>query len=348
MKYAIGPLFHGYIDPLSQSWGSAVDNLLIGLSVSTRRAYASDLAHLFSWCDSRGLNNARHLAARHIFAYLVDVRRDGRSTSTIRRRLTALRKIASSHLLDLPVSELVRLEKRFLDAHPGQASVLVVSDDPIIRAGLQAVLTESGAVCWADETAHLEPTSASSWDYILVWMNSPRGIDPFGAISRIRALGTAVTTRIPVVAVHSSPLNPIVQLRLAEAGVRYALPHQWLSENLPALADMLAEANVPLKFHLDTPLALRQRIGLRLSGEIEALLDAAALAPDKLWKGHLPQSHLPIARSEITRLRRIALEQAGIPAPEFGKYASSLRRAPDTPEWPRVRDIVRQAFGVID
>lgn len=323
-----------------------MENILNGLSASTRRAYASDLADLLSWCESHGMIDFRHLGARHIFAYLVDVRRHGRSTSTIRRRVTALRKIASSHLLDLSVSELARLEKRFLDALPGQASVLVVSDDPIIRAGLQAVLSESGAVCWADVTAHLDPPSASSWDYILVWMNSPRGVDLYGAISRVRALGSAVTTRIPVVAIHSSRPNPIVQLRLAEAGVRYALPHQWLSENLPALANMLSEADVPLNFHLDTPFALRQRIGLRLSGEIEVLLDAAALAPDKLWKGHLPQSHLPIARSEITRLRRIALEQAGVPAPEFGKYASSLRRAPETPEWPRVRDIVRQAFGL--
>lgn len=322
-----------------------MENLLDGLSASTRRAYAADLAHLLSWCALHELADARDLAAQHVFAYLVDARRKGLSTSTIRRRVTALRKIASSHLLNLPVAELAHLEKRLLDALPGQASVLVVSDDPIIRAGLQAVLTESGAVCWAVDTAHFDSISASSWDYILVWMNAPRGIDLFGAISRIRTLGTAVTTRIPVVAIHSGSLVPIVQLRLAEAGVRYALPHSWLSENLPALADMLTAAAVPLGFHLDTPLAIRQRLGFLLSGEMEALLDAAALAPAQLWSGHLPQSHLPIARSEITRLRRIALEQAGIPAPDFSKYATSLKRAPDTPEWPRVRQIVRQALG---
>ena len=317
-----------------------------GLSASTRRAYASDLADLNSWCADRGINGARHLTARHIFAYLVDVRKHGRSTSTIRRRVTALRKIASSHLLDLPVSELTRLEKRFLDARQDQASVLVVSDDPIIRAGLQAVLTDSGAVCWADETAHLDLATVASWDYMLVWMSSPRGIDNFGPISRIKALGTKITTRIPVVAIYSEAPNAIVQLRLAEAGVRYAMPHVWLSDHLPALADLLSAAEVPLSFHLDTPIALRQRIGLHLSGEIEALLEAAALAPDKLWNGHLPQSHLPVARSEITRLRRIALEQAGVPAPHFSKYASSLRRPPETPEWPRLRELVRQAFGL--
>lgn len=225
--------------------------------------------------------------------------------------------------------------------------MLVVSDDPIIRAGLQSVLTESGAVCWADATEQLDAATATSWDYILVWLNSPRGVDPFGAITRIGALGAAVTTRVPVVAVHAGgSVAPIIHLRLAEAGARYAVAHPWLSDNLTALAEMLARAAVPLKFHLGTPLALRQGLGLRLSGELEPLLAAAAQVPPRVWTGHLPQSHLPITRSEITRLRRIALDQAGIPAPDFSKYATSLRRAPDTPEWPRVREVVREAFGI--
>lgn len=324
-----------------------MESVLVGLSDATRRAYASDLADIEAWCLKRGLGGGvSELSTRHVFAYLVDARRRGRSRATLRRRVTALRTIASSQLLTLAPSDLVQLEQRVLDALPGHASVLVVSDDPIIRAGLQAVLTGSGSVCWADSSEHLDASTATSWDYILVWLNSPRGVDPFGAITRIDALGAEVTTRVPVVAVHAGrSLSPLVHLRLAEAGARYAVGHAWLSANLAGLAAMLAAAAVPQRFHLGTPLALRQSLGLRLSGELEPLLAAALQLPPRVWTGHLPQSQLPISRSEIAQLRRIALEQAGIPAPDFSKYATSLRRAPDLPEWPRVREVVRAAFG---
>lgn len=322
-----------------------MDTMLAGLSEATRRAYAADFADIQAWCHARGLSGVPGLSARHIFAYLVDARRLGRSHATLRRRITMLRKIASSHLLELAPADLTRLEQRVLNAQQGQANVLVVSDDPIIRMGLQSVLTASGAVCWADAVEQLDTATATSWDYILVWLNSPRGLDPFGAITKVHSLGTAVTTRVPVVAVHAGDsIGPIVHLRLAEAGVRYAVAHSWLASNLTSLAAMLSTAAVPLKFHLGTPLALRQSLGLRLSGELEPLLVAAAQMPAAVWRGHLPQSHLPISRSDVSRLRRISLDQAGIPAPDFSKYATSLRRAPDTPAWPRVREIVRAAF----
>ncbi|WP_298045288.1 site-specific integrase [uncultured Microbacterium sp.] len=324
-----------------------MEKVLAGLSAATQRAYAADIADIQAWCEDRNLGGVASLSARQVFAYLVDTRRVGRSDATLRRRITTLRRIASTHLLELPASDLARLEQRVLDAQRGQASVLVVSDDPIIRAGLRSVLTESGAVCWADATDQLDAATATSWDYILVWLNSPRGVDPYGAIVRIGALGSAVTTKVPVVAVHAGATIPsIVHLRLAEAGARYAVAHSWLSANLTALAAMLAGAAVPLKFHLGTPLALRQNLGLRLGGELEPLLGAAVQSPAAVWTGHLPQSHLPISRSEITRLRRIALDQAGIPAPDFSKYATSPRKAPATPEWPRVRAVVREAFGI--
>lgn len=323
-----------------------VNDSLAGLSPATRRMYEADFADFRAWCAAHALGEVGVLTARHIFAYLVDVRRRGRSPATIRRRVTALRRIAESAWPHTAWPELARAEHRLMDAHPSQASVLVVSDDPIIRSGLRAVLTESGAVCWADSTAHLEASTATSWDYILVWMNSPRGVDLFGAVSCIKKLGTPITTCVPIVAVHAGQINRVLQLRLAEAGARYAVPHSWLSKHLLALPDLLAAAEVPLKFHLETPLALRQSMNLRLSGDLEILLDAAAEFPQQVWTGYLPQSHLPISRTEISRLRRLALEHAGIPSPEFSKYANSLRRPPETPEWPRVREIIQMAFGL--
>jgi CheY-like chemotaxis protein len=323
-----------------------VVDTLSGVSASTVRAYAKDFDDLEMWCRERGFASTVSLNARDVFAYLVDVHKRGRSLSTVRRRATMLRRIAGTPLLELAASELTRLEHRILRSAPGQASVLVISDDAIIRAGLGTVLTESGAICWADSTDNFNPATALVWDYILVWLNSRRRLDRFGAIPRIGALDSRTTTQVPVIAVHSGDVNALVRLRLAEAGARYLIPHPWLSEHVASLAGLLAAAEVPIGFHLDTPLALRQRLGLRLSGELAPLLDAAALLPDVLWTGYLPQSHLPIPRTEISRIRSIASDQAGIPSPDFSKYAASLRRPPATPEWPRVREVVRAGLGI--
>lgn len=324
---------------------TTVLDTLSGVSAATLRAYAKDFEDLAEWCRSKGLPSTAALRSREVFAYLVDIHKRGRSLSTVRRRATMLRRIAGTPLLDVPPSELSRLERRVLRSDPGQASVLVISDDAIIRAGLGTVLSESGAISWADSTGALSPSTADVWDYILVWINSTRGLDRFSPIQKIRALGAMTTTRVPVIALHAGEVNALVRLRLAEAGVRYVVPHPWLSEHIAELAELLSRAEVPIGFHLETPLAQRQRLGLSLNGELEPLLQVAAELPDTLWTGYLPQSHLPIGRSEIVRLRRIAAERAGIPAPDFSKYAASLRRAPDTPEWPRVREVVRVAFG---
>jgi CheY-like chemotaxis protein len=323
-----------------------VVDTLSGVSASTVRAYAKDFDDLEAWCRERGFASTASLTARDVFAYLVDVHKRGRSLSTVRRRATMLRRIAGTPLLELAASELTRLEHRILRSSPGQASVLVISDDAIIQAGLRTVLTESGAVCWAEATDHLNPATAQAWDYILVWLNSVRRLDRFAAIPRIAALGSRTTTQVPVIAVHSGPVNSIVRLRLAEAGARYLVPHPWLSQHVTSLAGLLSAAEVPLDFHLDTALAQRQRLGLRLSGELAPLLDAAAALPEVLWTGYLPQSHLPIPRTEISRIRSIASELAGIPSPDFSKYAASLRRPPATPEWPRVRELVRAGWGI--
>ena len=319
---------------------------LSGVSASTVRAYTNDLADLDTWCGERGFASTASLSARDVFAYLVAVHKRGRSLSTVRRRATMLRRIAGTPRLELAASELTRLEHRILRSAPGRASVLVISDDAIIRAGLRTVLTESGAICWADSTADLNPATAHAWDYILVWLNSHRRLDRFGAIPRIGALGSRTTTQVPVIAVHSGDVKALVRLRLAEAGARYLIPHPWLSEHVASLAGLLSAAEVPIGFHLDTPLAERQRLGLRLSGELAPLLDAAATLPDVSWTGYLPQSHLPVPRTEISRIRGIASAQAGIPAPDFSKYAASLRRPPATPEWPRVREVVRACWGI--
>jgi len=307
----------------------------------------SDLADLTQWCDAHGLDwEGGQVRSRHIFAYLLGLAREGRARSTIRRRLTAMRRVAS---LGLEPSEFTQFERRILGPSSEHASVLVVSDDAVIRAGLKGVLTEAGAVCWTESIDALDASIVSVWDYVLVWIQSSRGSDRFGAISRVGELGPDLTTAIPVVAVHATNVvDPVVRLRLAEAGFRYLVPHNWLSSNLLQLSDLLSTASIPIRYHLETPLALRESLGLRLSGDLAELVGAAAALPPEVWRDNRASASQKLVRSDVNRLRALALRSGGVPAPDFAKYATSMRRPPELPEWPRVRELLRQGLGFAD
>lgn len=326
---------------------------LVGLSDASRRAYLSDLADLTQWCEAHGLDLQHDpLSGRHVFAYVLGLARAGRTQSTIRRRLTALRRIATiapppaKFAFDL--GELAQFERRILDASSERASVLVISDDAVIRAGLRGVLTEAGAACWSEPIEGLDPTIVTVWDYVLVWIRSSRGSDRYGAISRVAELGRDVTTAIPIIAVHGVNVAPVVRLRLAEAGFRYLVPHNWLSGNLAKLSDLLSTANIPIRFHLETPLALRESLGLHLNGELAELVDTAATLPASVWRSQRTATNPELARANVNLLRAIALRSSGVPAPDFAKYATSMRRPPELPEWPRVRELLREGLGYAD
>lgn len=71
-----------------------VNEGLVNLTQATRRAYASDFADLCRWCEGHGLDlQSRPIGGHHVFAYALELAREGRAPSTIRRRLTALRRI---------------------------------------------------------------------------------------------------------------------------------------------------------------------------------------------------------------------------------------------------------------
>lgn len=324
----------------------------VGLSDASRRAYLSDLEDFTQWCEAHGLDlQSDSLKGRHVFAYILGLARAGRAHSTIRRRLTALRRIATSATAPrfaFDLGELAQFEHRILGASSERASVLVISDDAVIRAGLRGVLNESGAACWSEPVEGIDPTIVPVWDYILVWIRSSHGSDRYGAISRIAELGQNLTTAIPVIAVHGVNVAPVTRLRLAEAGFRYLVPHNWLSGNLPKLSDMLSAAEIPMRFHLETPFALRESLGLHLHGELAELVDAAAALPASVWRARRTSTDPELTRANVNLLRTIALKSSGVPAPDFVKYATSTRRPPELPEWPRVRELLRQGMGYSD
>ncbi|UKA53429.1 hypothetical protein LFT45_17130 [Arthrobacter sp. FW305-BF8] len=235
------------------------------------------------------------------------------------------------------------------DTASGKSSplgVLILADDPIVRAGLSAVLDQKGVLTWADCISHLDTATLSSWDYVLIWLSRNGSPDRYAAIDTLTQIPPAVAAAVPLVAVNPVPVSPMVRLRLAEAGVRYLAPQSWCVEDLESMVDCLRRGDIPISYHLPTPLALRQELSLSLEGALEPLLRAAKELPPKAWTGATALQHLGISRAQVQVLRRLALETAGIPAPHFTTYSSALRSAPTMPSWPSVRSVVRSAFDV--
>lgn len=311
---------------------------------ATVRAYRSDLRDIAEFVSDGGSTRSLDdLDDRHLFAYLVYLVRSGRSTSTIRRRLTALRSYVSDRQHPtLTVAGLHSMERRFLTSPAGPTSTLVISDDAIVREGLAALLGRQGVLTWPEVTSSAMFGGTAVWDYVLVWLPSRRGIDPFSSVDWVAA---ASTTGVPVVALYPTRITDLVRLRLAEAGARYALPQWWLANRVDELHQLLETATLPTRFHLETPLAIRQRLGLRLSGQLAPLLEAASEVDPAVWRSTAQEEAPRLGRSKVQRLRQIANDEAGIP-PTTGRYSTAVRNAPTTPDWRDVRRIVRLAFNL--
>ncbi|WP_130013924.1 hypothetical protein [Serinicoccus sediminis] len=220
-----------------------------------------------------------------------------------------------------------------------RTTVSVVSDDPIIREGLDTVLNRHGLLTWPSSVADAVTPSRGAWDYVLLWLPSREGIDPFASISHVARLSSS---GVPVVTVYPGQITPLCRLRLSEAGARYALPQWWLSRHVESLSDTLARAELPAQFHLGTPLAIRQELGLGLDGQLEPLLDAAKQIPLEVWRNPEASASM-LARPQVHHLRGLAL-RAGVPLP-LDRYSTATRKAPSTPAWRDVHRVVRGVFN---
>lgn len=312
-------------------------------SAATARAYRSDLRDVCDFWEGLGVTGGlEQLDERHVFAYLVGLVKAGRSPSTIRRRLTALRaRVADQGHPVITVDGLHGIEDRLLRAATSRTAVMVASDDAIVREGLAAILSQQGILTWAGHTREALLGSMAVWDYVLVWLPSRQGVDPYSSVNWI---AEAAASGVVVVALYPSRVTDLFRLRLAEAGARYALPQWWLSDRVEDLPQMIATATLPTRFHLETPLALRQELGLQLSGQLAPLLAAAMEVPDRIWRSSGADEDSALTRSEIQRFRKIAAFEAGIP-PSADRYSTGLRSAPRVPDWREVRRVVRQSFN---
>ena len=74
-----------------------------GLSENTQKGYASDLADYSRWCERNGVD-ALNVTHKELRAYLAELSRARYATTTINRRLSAIRGLYSWMYLHVGVS----------------------------------------------------------------------------------------------------------------------------------------------------------------------------------------------------------------------------------------------------
>jgi hypothetical protein len=221
---------------------------------------------------------------------------------------------------------------------------LLTTDDVLVREGSRIALVATGLSLSCAPLTGMEAADVH-YDYAVVHLTPARALDRWSATRYLAALagGRQVTTTIATLGAAPSRL---LRLRLVEAGCTYLVPYDRLASAPAEFAARLVGAGLDDRWRLPTQWALRERLGLRWDGTVEPFLDAALKLPPQVWTTDLPQSALPASRAELRHVQRLARDVAGLPEPDFRRYASSVRRPPELPEWPAVRALVRGLAGI--
>lgn len=228
--------------------------------------------------------------------------------------------------------------------------MLIVEPSEVVRAGIEAAVIPRvrGPV------RVVAPEHVASPDAVRVASGRPVVVnacasdevgDHLAGVSAIRTLlaGRPVEPS-HVIAYAWAPARPHLRLRLAEAGADFLIEHTVLFESASGFVALVSDP--PERSRLPTQWAIRERLGLAWDGDVNAFLEAISDVPLSVWTGAAKQSALPISRRQIRRLRELARDVAGLPAPEFERFSTSYRAAPTAPEWARVRAFVRTCLGL--
>jgi hypothetical protein len=145
------------------------------------------------------------------------------------------------------------------------------------------------------------------------------------------------------VALTRRPLHPVVTLRAAEAGVDFVMPYEVVARSPESLRDALLEPDE--QFRVATPREIRERLGYARDGDLSSFLDETAKWDVEVWRDEERGRRSGLPRRAVLRLRRAALEVAGMPEPDVRRYSTSLRSAPELPVWAEVHGLVRLLLG---
>lgn len=100
----------------------------------------------------------------------------------------------------------------------------------------------------------------------------------------------------------------------------------------------LRRGDAPAAYAIPSQWSLRQELGLRWNGAVGPFLETAMTMPPEKYAANSPPAPLfGVGRGPFRTVQRAAKDVAGLPEPDFSRYASSTRRPPELPEWPRVR-----------
>lgn len=220
--------------------------------------------------------------------------------------------------------------------------VVVLDGDEWRRRGLADGLRELDAVggVHAPATGGLVGLPWAQVRLVLVGLDVPAPAwDRFGGLCLARAARRLGGSGVAVVALTSSPANPLVPLRAVEARVDHLYPRQDVGD-LAALARVVAApdpARAPRGLVDPAALALLGvTVASRLSAGLE-LVEAAGLAP-ALAAG---TGHGLTRRRAITLRRKLAIEIGVRPV----RPMSAGAHPPTIPSWQQLRELIDLARG---
>ena len=310
---------------------------LRGELLTTRRRHAAAAMG----CE---YNHFRQRIEPGLIAELVDLfRLDGARAARVHKDLQrpANSPLESSSLRHTARGSAERRPQGWVKSERAKMPFVVVSDDVILRAGLVEVLRQSStAVVFSCDHSNLDLGAIPRGEVsCLVETTTVGSLDRYQGIDSVRRL--SATDAHEVTVINRTRLDPLVVLRVVEAGAKFLVDYEQVSRD----PTVLFEDFPPESARLATRWAIREAANLAWDGDIAAYLADAGVHGEDVWRSQA-QRQLRIGRREVARLRELAHRIAGVPAPDFHRYAMSFRSAPVTPEWNEVQTFTRAILGL--
>ncbi len=217
--------------------------------------------------------------------------------------------------------------------------VLIVDDDPWLRAGRRAVLEEAAGVIVVDAVDHHVAADRTDWDdvdVVVLDAHDPRAeFDHFaGVVVAERVRRASASIRIVVLSGHA--YNDVLRLRMAEAGADEFHAHRDV-DTAEELVRIVTEPALDTDAPEDARRIARDRLGVAAGASVNDGVRWARehLAPDALGPDGAPR----MSRRRTITARSKLSELMGLRATP----TSAARRT--TPTWREVSSFLDRARG---
>lgn len=211
---------------------------------------------------------------------------------------------------------------------PEPGRTVIVADDVFVRRAATLLLREAGmpAIGTRGDVVDVGLEGAAT---IVVVADRPRAADRYEVVRAIPGWRAAAPDAA-LLAIVRSPCDPLVELRFAEAGTQYLVAYDDVCTSAVALPRVVVDP--PASCRVPSTEAIRRQAGLAPDGDLTAFVAQLDRVDPSVWQRDV----VDLDRHDILRLRRLALDVAGLPP---RSAAASL------PEWPVVQRFVRRLLG---